>query len=134
MRLHPAPPPVRRVLLAVLLLAVAAPVPGAAARAGDGWGAARATGRCGGGLRSELRLRARDGAIDLRFDVGRAAPSAAWRVTAVQERRVAWRERRRGSFSLRLVLDDLPGADHVWVRAADGRGVTCRAGATVWGD
>src|SRR3954470_10239721 len=81
-------PTIVALLLACLLLALPASSP---ARGGDDGGdEVRASGSCGGGASSELRIRARDGTIELRFEV-RGARRGSWRVVVVQERRVAWR-------------------------------------------
>src|SRR3954468_6890430 len=84
-------PTIVAVLLAGLLLALPASSP---ARGGDDGGGGgdevRTSGRCGGGASSELRIRAKDGTIELRFEV-RGARRGSWRVVVVQERRVAWR-------------------------------------------
>ena len=81
-------------LLACLLLALPA---SAQARGGDD-DELRTSGSCGGGARSELRLEADDGTIELRFEV-RGARRGSWRVVVVAgaPRRVArdgQRERR----------------------------------------
>jgi hypothetical protein len=122
-------------LLACLLLALPA---SSQARGGGGDDdEVRTSGRCGGGARSELRLKADDGAIELRFDV-RGARRGSWRVVVVQERRVAWRgtvSAGSGSRSFRVEreLDDLPGADAIMVRASGPRGLTCNASGTLSG-
>ncbi len=91
----------------------------------------RATGTCGSGVRSTLRLKADDDEIELRFKVERARPGSSWRVVVVQERRVAWRgdakARQNGSFEIRRTLRNLPGADAVSVRAVGPGGLVCRA-------
>ena len=120
-------------LLACLLLALPA---SSQARGGDD-DELRTSGSCGGGARSELRLEADDGTIELRFEV-RGARRGSWRVVVVQERRVAWRgtvSASGGSRSFRIEreLDDLPGADAIMVRASGPRGVTCSASGTLSG-
>lgn len=115
-----------------ILLAVAASHGG-----GGGEDRVRVDATCGGGVRARLELRARDGTIDVRFDADRAPRGSAWRITLVQEGRVAWRGRataRRGSFRVRRSLDDLAGADRISVRASGPRGLSCRAFATLAGD
>jgi hypothetical protein len=122
-------------LLACLLLALPA---SSQARGGGGDDdEVRTSGTCGGGARSELRLKADDGAIELRFEV-RGARRGSWRVVVVQERRVAWRGTVRAdggsrSFRIERDLDDLPGADAIMVRASGPRGVTCNASGTLSG-
>jgi hypothetical protein len=121
-------------LLACPLLALPA---SSQARGGGGDDEVRTSGTCGGGARSELRLKADDGAIELRFEV-RGARRGSWRVVVVQERRVAWRgtvSAGSGSRSFRVEreLDDLPGADAIMVRASGPRGLTCNASGTLSG-
>jgi hypothetical protein len=99
----------------------------------------RTAGTCGGGVRSQLELRADDGAIAVEFRASRARRDSAWRVTLSQEGRVAWRGTVRarggdGAFRIRRGLRDLAGADRVSVRASGPRGVACRATATLPGD
>ena len=121
-------------LLACLLLALPA---SSQARGGGSDDEVRTSGTCGGGARSELRLKADDGAIELRFEV-RGARRGSWRVVVVQERRVAWRGTVRAdggsqSFRVERELDDLPGADAIMVRASGPRGLTCNASGTLSG-
>jgi hypothetical protein len=105
-------------------------------RGGDGGGdEVRVAGTCGKGARSELRLRAKDGAIRLEFRVDHAR-SGAWRVVLVHERRVVWRGRARthsGEFRIRRSIPDFAGADQVTARASGPRGVTCEAAAVLQG-
>jgi hypothetical protein len=122
-------------LLLALALAVAGPSP-ALAKHGGGGPDVRAAGTCGKGATSKLRLRPRDGGIELRFEVEHARSGAAWRIVVVQERRVVWRGRARtarGAFEIGRRLADLPGADHVSVRGVGPRGLTCVAAATLPG-
>ena len=123
-------------IITALLLALGAPAV-AAARHGEDGGEARARGTCGGGVRSELELKARDGAIEVEFEVDHARRGSSWRVTLSQEGRVVWRgsvRARSGSLRLERRLRDLAGADRVSARASGPRGVTCRATATLAGD
>ena len=69
-------------------------VPAVAAGAKDGdddRGEARVTATCSKGASADLRLRARDGAIRLEFELRRQRSGELWRVAVVQERRVVWR-------------------------------------------
>ena len=132
-------PTIVAVLLAGLLLALPASSP---ARGGDDDGGGggdeiRTSGSCGGGASAELRIRAKDGTIELRFEV-RGARRGSWLVVVVQERRIAWRgtaSAGSGSRSFRVErnLDDLPGADAIMVRASGPRGLTCNASGTLSG-
>jgi hypothetical protein len=121
-------------LAAIVSLSLLAVSPVAADTRDDG-DDVRATGTCGSGVRSTLRLKADDDEIELRFKVDRARPGTAWRVVIVQERRVAWRgdakARQGGSFEIRRTLRNLPGADAISVRAVGPGGLVCRAGATL---
>jgi hypothetical protein len=121
-----------------LLLALGLGLPAAAgARHGGDGDEVRAAGTCGGGARSELKLKARDGGIEAEIEVDHARSGSSWRVTVSQEGRVVWRgsaRARSGSFSVERRLRDYAGADRVSVLASGPRGVTCRASATLPGD
>ena|SRR5689334_12213482 len=102
----------------------------------DGRGDVRVAGRCSGTATSKLRLRARDGGLELEFELEHSRPRALWRVAVVHERRVVWRGTRRASvtgaaFELARPLPDLPGTDAVTVTAWGPSGATCRATATL---
>jgi hypothetical protein len=112
-----------------VVLALAAPAP-ALARGGDD--DVRVTGTCGKGATSKLRLRAKDGAIQVEFEVKANRGGQRWRVVLVHERRVAWRGRARTrsgsrSFRIRRSIPDFGGADQVTARASGPRGNTCEA-------
>jgi hypothetical protein len=124
-------------LIITLLLALGAPAVAGARHGNDD--EVRAAGTCGGGVRSELELKARDGGIEAEVEVDHARRGSSWRVTVSQEGRVAWRGsvragRGSGSFSIERRLRDFAGADRVTVRASGPGGVTCRASATLPGD
>lgn len=115
-----------------LILLVAGPMAAAKDRDRE----VRVAGVCGGRATAELRLRGRDGRIEMRFEVQHSRTDVAWRVVVVHERRVAWKgtvrtTRPGGSFELRRTLNDLAGADAVVVRALGPQGLVCRAGATL---
>ena len=121
-----------QLVIALALVAVVGPV---AALGKDGRDEVRVTGVCSGVAASKLRLRSRDDRIELRFEVERGRPGV-WRVVVVHERRVAWKgsiraTRSGGSFEVRRMLPDFPGADTVSTRALGPRGVVCRAAATL---
>jgi hypothetical protein len=123
-------------LLVVLLICPASAI----ARGGDDGGRTevRVGGTCGRGATSKLRLRGRDGAIRVQFEVDHNRSGASWRVVLVQDRRIVWRGRARtrgsgASFEIERSLRDLPGADQVSARAWGPRGVTCAATATLPG-
>jgi hypothetical protein len=131
-------------LLSTLILLVALALPASAAAKGGGGGGGgddnrqeiRVAGTCGRGATAKLRLRSRDGAIRVQFEVEHTRSRVSWRVSIVQERRVAWRGRARtslGQFEVERRLNDLPGADRVNVRAVAPHGLTCVAAATLSG-
>jgi len=126
-------------VLALTLLC--GPVPASAKHGGDGDDGrreARAAGACSAGATSKLRLRSRDGAISVEFEVKRRRGGERWRVVLVHERRVAWRSTIRtkgssGSFRIRRSLEDYDGPDEVTARASGPRGLTCEASARLAG-
>jgi len=116
--------------LIALALALCGPSP-ALAHGGDGQDV-RISGTCGRGATSKLRVRAKDGAIQVEFEVDGRRAGERWRVVLVHERRVAWRGRARtragsGSFRMRRTIPDFEGADQVTARASGPRGNTCDA-------
>lgn len=121
----------RRLVLAVLALALALPPASALAR-----GDVRVAGSCGRGASAELRVRAHDGALEVELRVRRNRAGERWSVALVHERRVAWRgrattSRSREGFRVRRTLPDYAGADQVSARATSPRGLTCQASATL---
>jgi len=117
--------------VATLCVALALVAPAPALGRGDD-DDVRVTGACGKGATSKLRLRAKDGAIQVEFEVKANRGGQRWRVVLVHERRVAWRGRARtrsgsGSFRIRRSIPDFGGADQVTARASGPRGNTCEA-------
>ena len=93
-------------------------------------------GTCGRGATSSLRLRGRDGGIELRFRLRQTRGQGLWRLAVVHEQRVASRATKRttrtdDSLELRRMLPNLPGTDTVVVHAWGPRGLGCRATATL---
>ncbi|MDX6599873.1 MAG: hypothetical protein QOE87_3760 [Gaiellales bacterium] len=124
------------IAVAVAALLLAAPESGFGQSSKDGRPEVRVVGVCGGKAATNLRLRAKDGAIELRFAVEHARVGSAWRVVLVHERRVTWRglartTRSSGSFEVERVLPDLPGYDTVTARAWGPAGLACRVTATL---
>jgi hypothetical protein len=121
----------RFVILAAISLALALGGPSSALARGGGGEDVRVSGTCGKGASSEFRLRAKDGAIRVEFEVRSRRTGERWRVVLVHERRVAWRgsARTRGgrSFRIRRSIPDFDGADQVTARASGPRGNTCQA-------
>lgn len=126
-------------LLTATVCALALGTGVAAASGGEGGDdEVRVVGLCGRGATAKLRLKADDGSIEARFEVEHTRGGGLWRVVLVHERRVVWRgslraRRSSGSFEVRRVLSDLPGADTVTARAWGPAGVTCRATAVLAG-
>lgn len=123
--------------VATLCVALALVAPAPALGRGDD-DDVRVTGACGKGATSKLRLRAKDGAIQVEFEVKANRGGQRWRVVLVHERRVAWRGRARtrsgsGSFRIRRSIPDFGGADQVTARASGPRGNTCEATALLTG-
>jgi hypothetical protein len=117
----------------LLVLFAARPV---AADAKGGPIEVRVAGVCSSGATSKLRLRSRDGVIDVRFEVDHSRASELWRVVLVHERRVGWKgsaktTRLGGAFEVERTLKDLPGADEVTVRSWGPRGLVCNAVAVL---
>jgi hypothetical protein len=106
------------------------------AAAKDGRGEVRAAGACGRAASSELRLRTSDRGIEVRFELDHVRAGVSWRVAVVHERRVAWKGSAKttapaGSFEVRRIVSDLPGADTVTATAWGPNGLVCRATATL---
>jgi hypothetical protein len=122
-----------------LVLAAALLAPGllaSPARAG-GDDEVRATAACDG-AEARLRLERDDDGIEARFELRDRGAGGLWRVTLVQERRVASKgtaatTRARRRFELRRTLPDLPGSDTVTAHAWGPRGAACRVTATLPG-
>jgi hypothetical protein len=121
-------------VVALLLVAPSAALAKDGGSGSDDRREARVTATCSKGATAELRLRSRDGAIRLEFELRRRRSGELWRVAVVQERRVVWRASLRtrgssGSLRVRRSLRDLDGPDRVTVRASGPRGLTCEASA-----
>jgi hypothetical protein len=119
------------VRVAFLLALVSLAIPGAAIAD------VRVAGTCGSGAAAQLRLKADDGAIRVRFEVDGYRAGERWRIVLVHERRVVWRGTRRtrsGSrVRIRRSIPDYGGADSVRAHAAGPRGNTCSASAIIAG-
>ena len=98
----------------------------------------RVIGTCSASAATKLRLRSRDGGIELEFEVDHNRAGSLWRFVIVHERRVARRGLVRtsgpsGSFDIERRLPDLVGTDTVTARAWVPSGITCRATAALPG-
>jgi hypothetical protein len=118
--------------VAAISLALALGAPSLALGHGGDDKDVRVSGTCGKGATSKLRLRAKDGAIRVEFEVDGNRAGERWRVVLVHERRVAWRGQARtrsgsGAFRIRRSMPDFDGADQVTARASGPRGNTCAA-------
>lgn len=105
-------------------------------KGGGNGGEVRVAGDCARGVTSSLRLRGRDGEIEVRFALRQARGRGAWRIAIVHEDRVSARATRRttrndDSLELRRNLPDLRGSDTVVIHAWGPRGLGCRASATL---
>jgi hypothetical protein len=108
----------------VLLLLLLVLVPGTALAKG-GQPDVRASSRCGGGVTADLRLRAQDDRIRVRFQVEHSR-AGVWNIVLVHERRIAWRGTAKGSFEIERALRDYPGSDAVTARATGPSGAVCQ--------
>jgi hypothetical protein len=95
-----------------------------------------ATGHCGAGATSKLKLKNDDGRIEVEFEVDNNRSGTPWRVTLARDGRVVYRATRRtggrsGSFSVEKRIANLAGADRVTARAVGPNGNTCTAAATL---
>lgn len=107
-----------------------------ARREKDRTGEVRVVGSCSAAATSKLKLKSRDGSIELEFELDYNRVGTLWRVAIVHERRVAWKGAARtsgpsGVFSVDRRLPDLLGPDTVTARASGPAGITCRATATL---
>jgi hypothetical protein len=124
-----------RLALLAAALAIVAAVPAVAAARDGRPDEVRVSRSCGGGVGASLRLRGRDGAIRVRFEVERSRPGS-WGVVLVHEHRVSGRASARigardRSFELERTLPDYPGTDAVTARATSSRGVVCELTAVL---
>jgi hypothetical protein len=137
---HPARMSVPRLPLAVVAVACLMPGPIALARGGGGDGRqeVRVAATCSGGVSARLKVRQRDGGIDVEFELEHARRGSTWRMVVVQEglvvaRRTMHASRDSGAFQYERSLRDFAGADRISVRAEGRGGIGCRAAATLPG-
>jgi hypothetical protein len=121
---------------AAAIAAIAITPAAASARHGGDDRGVRATGSCGAGATSKLKLKKDDGAIEVEFEVDQNRVGKRWRVTLVRDGKVVFRGHRTthapsGSFSLERRIRNLAGADRVTARGAGPGGLTCTATATL---
>jgi hypothetical protein len=120
MRTHPRP----RLLMttAALTIGLTAPLLATATPAFASGGGVRASGACTGGGHFELKAKHDDGKIEMEYQVdsNRAGQSWAVRITdngAAVVSRHATTAGPSGSFTIRKVIADRPGADKIRARA-----------------
>ena len=138
----PLPMPITRFSLAVVLALLALVVLGPASALARGGGGSRpevrASGSCGRGASSNIKIKARDGGLEVEFEVDSNRRGQRWRVVLVHERRLAARGHARtrgrsGSFSFERRMRNYGGPDFVLGRAYGPRGLTCVASAVLPG-
>lgn len=130
----------RRIARAGLSLAIAmaviVPATAVAKEGRDGRVEVRKRVACPGPGYSDLRVRARDGELKVRFEVNDRRGGRTWKAVLVQERVVRARVTLRTSTSTREAeferrLTDLAGSDVVSVRLTGSGGTVCRVEVTV---
>jgi hypothetical protein len=124
-----------RTLMITLASALVALVPLAAtATAKDG--DVRVGGSCTGSTSAKIKLSPEDGGIETEFEVDQNRSGVTWKVVLRRNGEVAARGQgttggRSGSFELRRVLADGPGADAISARAVSPTGEVCTAQASI---
>jgi catechol 2,3-dioxygenase-like lactoylglutathione lyase family enzyme len=112
----------RRAVLAASMLGAAlaiASLPGATlAKDGD----IIRTGSCTGGADWKLKLSPEDGRIEVEFEVDQNQDGKTWNIRLKRDGNLVFKGQRTthapsGSFELRRVIGDSPGADHIKARA-----------------
>ena len=121
-------------LVAALLAALTALtiVPVASAKDGD----VRVAGTCSGASSAKLKLSPEDGRIEVEFEVDQNRVGVRWNVVLRHggrafARRTAVTRAPSGSFEVRRLTGNRPGADVVTARATSPSGEVCRARATI---
>ena len=80
------------------------------------------TGSCTGSADWKLKLSPEDGKIEVQFEVDQNQNGKTWNVRLKRDGNLVWKGQRTthapsGSFELRRVISDAPGADHITARA-----------------
>lgn len=119
-----------------IAMAVIVPETAVAKEGRDGRVEVRKRVSCPGPGYSDLRVRARDGQLRVRFEVNDRRGGRTWKAVLVQERVVRARVTLRTSTSTREAeferrLTDLAGSDVVSVRLTGSGGTVCRVEVTV---
>ena len=122
-------------LLALLTTAALVASPAVAPAKGGGT-TVRATGSCTAGATSKLKIRSRDGRLEIEFEVDQNRSGVRWSVlmavgrTTIAATRATTR-RPSGSFTVRRTVADRAGRDQVSARATSPSGQTCSARASI---
>jgi hypothetical protein len=119
-------------LIAVIPAALALLAATATAKDGD----IRVGGSCTGGTSAKIKLSPEDGGIETEFEVDQNRSGVTWKVVLRRNGEVAARAQgttggRSGSFEVRRVLADGPGADAISARAVSPSGEVCTAQASI---
>jgi hypothetical protein len=106
----------------------------AAAIAKDG--DVRKRGTCSNGSTSKIKLSPENGRIETEFEVDQNRNGVRWKVTIRRNGKVAVSTRATtkgpsGSFDVRRVLGNSPGADRITARATSPSGEVCSASASI---
>jgi hypothetical protein len=101
--------------LAAASAALALTVPSALARGGDD---VRKAGTCTGSSSAKIKAKARDGGLEVEFEVDQNRNGVKWRVKIKDNGKRVFRGKRRtkapsGSFSVERRIADRPGTDHL---------------------
>ena len=122
-------------LAAIVAVAALAVASGASARGGGT--AVVKSGSCSANATWKLKVKPDDGALETEFEVDQNVAGRDWRVVIRQNgvkrfRGIRTTKAPSGSFTVRRLLDDKPGADHIVARArALATGQTCRGEITL---
>lgn len=115
-----------------LLIAAAALALAPAAAPAKGGGGVRVAGSCTAGATSKLKVRSRDGRLEIEFEVDQNRSGVRWSVLMAVGRTTvaatkATTRRPSGSFTVRRTVADPAGRDRVSARATSPSGQTCSA-------
>jgi hypothetical protein len=122
-----------RILMIALAIAVGAIVPATAlGKDGD----VRRSGTCTGNATAKIKLSPDNGRIETEFEVDQNRNGVTWRVVLRRNGNVAVRTNATtrppsGSFTVRRLLGNGPGADTISARATSPGGQVCKARATI---
>jgi len=124
-------------LVLAALAALTALVVASGAPAKGGGTAVIKTGSCSGNATWMLKAKPDDGALETEFEVDQNVAGRDWKVVIRQNgverfRGIRTTKAPSGSFTVRRLLDDKPGADHIVAKARSlATGQTCRGELTL---